>query len=147
MSLSIRQIRYFLAVADAGKMSQAATTLGVSQSSITAAVKSLEAETGVPLLRRHRQGVALTREGYQFLRNARHVMSAVAEATHAVRASHPKISGRVTLGVTYTVVGYFLAPLLERFHRAFPDVEIRLFEQEHAVAIIDEVNHLERVLA
>jgi hypothetical protein len=71
MPVSFRQIRNFLAVAEAGKMSQAAFALGISQSAITEAVKALEMQAGAPLFRRHRAGVTLTNAGYQFLRHAR----------------------------------------------------------------------------
>ena len=53
MSLSLRQIRYFIATAEAGQLSLAASTLGVSQSAVTEAIKSLERETGAQLFRRH----------------------------------------------------------------------------------------------
>ena len=132
MSLTLRQIRYFIAVSESGKMSAAAASLGVSQSAITEALKALETDTGAKLLRRHRSGVSLTREGYQFLREARRVMSAVADATQAVRAAPTRPAGRFTLGVSYTVAGYFLPQLLARFRRAFPEVEVALIEQERA---------------
>jgi DNA-binding transcriptional LysR family regulator len=130
MSLTLRQIRYFLAVAETGKMVLAASHVGVSQSSITEAVKALEESMGVPLLRRHRSGVTLTHEGYQFLRHARNVTSAVADASHAVKRSLTRVAGSLTVGVTYTVAGYFLPAPLERFRRAFPDIEVRLVERE-----------------
>ena len=50
MALSLRQIRYFIASAEAGQLSLAASTLGVSQSAVTEAIKSLERETGAPAL-------------------------------------------------------------------------------------------------
>ena len=71
MSLSLRQIRYFIATAEAGQLSLAASTLGVSQSAVTEAIKSLERETGAQLFRRHAKGVFLTLEGNQFLQHAR----------------------------------------------------------------------------
>lgn len=130
MPITLRQIRYFLAVAETGKMALAASDLGVSQSSITEAVKTLEAEIGAPLLRRHRAGVSLTHEGYQFLRHARAVTSAVADARHAVKRSLARASGRLTVGISYTVAGYFLPAPLERFRRAFPEVVVELVERE-----------------
>lgn len=133
MSMTLRQIRYFLAVAETGKMALAASHVGVSQSSITEAVKALEEGIGVPLLRRHRSGVSLTNEGYQFLRHARNVTSAVADASHAVKHALSRVSGPLTLGLTYTVAGYFLPAPLERFRRAFPGVEVRLVERERGV--------------
>jgi DNA-binding transcriptional LysR family regulator len=135
MAVTLRQIQYFVAVAETGKMSLAAHSLGISQSSITEAVKSLEDQAGAPLFRRHKSGVNLTDAGYQFLRHARNVLSTVADATHVIRQSQSpaRVRGRFTLGVTYTVTGYFLSPVLERFRQSFPDVEVDLIERDREV--------------
>ena len=68
---TIRQIRYFIAVANMGQISRAAMELNVSQSAVTTAVKQLEEIVGAPLLNRHAGGVALTYEGNIFLDHAR----------------------------------------------------------------------------
>ena len=81
MNLTLRQVRYFVAVADAGKVSLAGTALGVSQSAITTSMQALEAEVGIKLVNRHRRGVNLTQEGYQFLSHARKILAAVSDAT------------------------------------------------------------------
>ena len=132
MSISLRQIRYFIATAEAGKVSQSATNLGVSQSAVTEAVKALERETGAKLFRRHANGMALTYEGTQFLRHARNVVAAVQEALRAPRQPRPDLRGRLSLAVTYTVAGYFLPAPLARFRRNFPGLEIELHEWDRS---------------
>jgi DNA-binding transcriptional LysR family regulator len=128
MPLSFRQVRYFIAAADAGKVSLAAANLNVSQSAVTASIKALEEELGCRLFQRHSNGVSLTYEGHQFLQHAHNIVAAVSEATRAPRRSREEVEGTVQVAVTYTVAGYFLPPLLARFARTFPDVEIRLRE-------------------
>jgi DNA-binding transcriptional LysR family regulator len=132
MSLSLRQIRYFIATSEAGKLSLAASQLGVSQSAVTEAIKALEAETGATLLRRTPRGVELTAAGNEFLRHARTVVAAVSEATQAPRQAQSGVSGSFSLAVTYTVAGYFLPAPLARFRRLFPAVEVNLFEMDRA---------------
>jgi DNA-binding transcriptional LysR family regulator len=127
MAFSLRQVQYFIATSDAGKVSLAAANLGVSQSAITSAVKGLEDVLGRKLFDRHSNGVSLTYDGHQFLQHARNIVAAVTEATRAPRRSR-SVAGRIEVGVTYTVAGYFLPPLLARFGRVFPDVEVRLYE-------------------
>ena len=112
--MTLRQIRYFVAVAEAGSVSGAAAAIGISQSAITEALKALEAETGAGLLDRHAKGVALTYQGHQFLRHARSILAAVADAARALEAGPQAIVGRLNLGVTIMVAGYFLADLLAR---------------------------------
>src|SRR6266850_1467908 len=103
MALSLRQINYFIATAEAGKLSLAASQLGVSQSAVTEAIKALEHETGVALLRRHAKGIELTFEGNQFLRHARAVAAAVSDAAQAPRQARSGVSGSFSLAMTYTV--------------------------------------------
>ncbi len=133
MPISFRQFRYFIATADAGQISQAAATLNVSQSAITASIKALEAELGCRLFERHSNGVSLTYEGHQFLQHAHNVVAAVSEATRAARGIGRNVVGKVRVGVSYTVAGYFLPPLLTRFGRTFPGVEVELHELEREV--------------
>jgi DNA-binding transcriptional LysR family regulator len=128
MALSFRQIRYFLATADAGKLSLAAANLNVSQSAITSAIKSLEGEPEARLFERHSNGVSLTYEGHQFLQHAQNIVAAVSEATRAPRRSGSDVTGEIRAGVTYTVAGYFLPPILARFQRVFPGVSFQMHE-------------------
>jgi DNA-binding transcriptional LysR family regulator len=128
MTLSLKKIRYFIATADAGQVSHAGIQLGISQSAITAAVQQLEAELGVILFERHAQGVSLTAEGARFLQHARHILSAVNEAVRAPLAEDRKLGGKVRIGVTYTVAGYFLPRHHARFARTYPGIALELVE-------------------
>ena len=93
MTLSIKQVRYFIAAADAGQVSQAAIELNVSQSAVTAAIKQLEDDLGVRLFDRQPSGVALTAEGARFLQHARIIMAAVNEAVSAPLTEEPRMPG------------------------------------------------------
>jgi DNA-binding transcriptional LysR family regulator len=129
MSLSLRQIRYFVAAADAGQISKAAMGLNVSQSAVTAAVKGLESQLSARLFDRHAVGVRLTYEGHQFLQRARNVLAAVNEAARITAENRDAIEGSLRVATTYTVAGYFLPPHLARFQRNFPRIALELFEQ------------------
>lgn len=140
MSISLKQIHYFIAAAESGQISQAAVQLNVSQSAVTAAVQQLEAVLGIKLFDRHPSGVSLTPEGNRFLLHGRNVMAAVDEAMQVPRTSNASASGTVRVGVTYTVAGYFLPRHHARFARNFPNVAIDLYEASRRVieqALID----------
>jgi DNA-binding transcriptional LysR family regulator len=128
MPLSLRQFRYFLATAEAGQVSQAAIGLNVSQSTVTAALQQLEASLGVSLFRRSPSGMELTVEGSRFLTHARNVMAAVSAARRARLTENAPLKGRVRVGVTYTVAGYFLARHYSRFARNYPEIRVQLYE-------------------
>ncbi len=78
MNFTLRQVRYFVAVAESGSISRAARQLSVSQSAVTEAVKELEGDLGAPLLERSGRGVSLTHRGQVFLRHAARILEAVA---------------------------------------------------------------------
>lgn len=127
MPVSLRQIRYFVATAEHGQVSQAATELGISQSAITTAIKELEQIVGVELFTRSTQGMEMTPAGRQFLFHAYEILNKVDEATNLLMPAND-FAGRLTVAATYTVIGYFLPNHLGRLRRAWPNLDIQLFE-------------------
>ncbi|MGF1623647.1 MAG: LysR family transcriptional regulator [Alphaproteobacteria bacterium] len=130
MQLTLKQVTYFLAVAEAGSVSGGAAQLGISQSAVTEALQQLEGQTGASLFDRHSRGVELTYQGHQFLRHAHAILATVSDAERAISAGPEAVSGVLHLGVTSIVSGYFLAHVLARFRRLFPNVEVRVTEDE-----------------
>jgi DNA-binding transcriptional LysR family regulator len=128
--ITLRQVRYFLAVAETEKVSAAATALGISQSAITLSIKELESQLGVTLFERRVGGVTLTREGQNFTGHARNIEAAVADAIADMHPDRTDVEGTVKLGVTNAGAGYFLVPPLTRFRRAFSHVTVELLERE-----------------
>ncbi|WP_334176542.1 LysR family transcriptional regulator [Pseudoxanthobacter sp.] len=133
MSVSLKQIRYFLAAADSGQISQAAVDLNVSQSAVTAAVQQLEATLGFRLFDRTPVGVVPTVEGSRFVAHARNIIAAVEEAMRVQRSAPAATEGTVRIGLTYTVSGYYLPRHLARFTRSFPNVTLDLYEAQRSV--------------
>ncbi|MDQ0390975.1 LysR family transcriptional regulator [Labrys monachus] len=130
MDFNFKHARYFVAAARLGQVSRAAVELNVSQSAVTAAIQQLEALLGAPLLERRPTGVALTPAGSHFLRHAEQIIAAVNEATRIAVDTPAGIVGAVRIGVTYTVAGYFVMPLIHRVQRLFPGIDIILSEAE-----------------
>ena len=127
MTISFRQIRYFVATAELGQVSQAAIELAISQSAITTAIKELEQTVGASLFLRSSHGMELTAAGRQFLSHAYDILSKVAEAAN-LNVVTSSLTGRLMVAATYTVIGYFLPFHIERFRRLFPKLELQLFE-------------------
>ncbi|HTO34156.1 MAG TPA: LysR family transcriptional regulator [Pararhizobium sp.] len=127
MTISLRQIRYFVATAELGQISQAAVDLSISQSAVTTAIKELERTVGVSLFLRTSHGMDLTSAGRQFLSHAYEILKKVDEATH-LNVVSSEVEGTLTVAATYTVMGYFLPLHIERLRRLFPRLEIQLFE-------------------
>ncbi|MDQ0457792.1 LysR substrate-binding domain-containing protein [Rhizobium paknamense] len=131
MAFTLRQLQYFVAVAEQGTVSGAAHAMSISQSSITEAVKDLEHDLGVVLFERHPRGLAITQQGHQFLRHATKILADVSEARRVIRETGDQTSGgRLQLGVTSLVAGYVLSDLLARYRRAFPAIEVSTLEDD-----------------
>lgn len=128
--ITLRQLRYFAAAAETGQFSMAAVRAHVSQSAITNAVLLLEESLGVRLFERLPHGVTLTTEGHAFLQRVRLILESLQEAVSEPRLQADHLAGAVRIGASYTVLGYFLPPLLARFRLRYPNVRIDLQDME-----------------
>lgn len=128
MRVSLRHFRFFVAVAECGQISKAAAALFTSQPAVTEAIKTLETDVGVKLFNRTPKGVSLTYEGAIFLEHAQKVLAAAVDAMLAPQNVRRDLDGEFTLACTHTVAGYFITPLLSRFHRIFPGIKVNLLE-------------------
>lgn len=128
--MTLRQIRHFIAVAETGSISAGAQAVFVSQSSLTLAIQQLETDIGVRLFERHAKGMNLTHQGHQFLRQSYLILATVDNAKRSLQLGTESLSGKLTIGVTSLVAGYFLVELLKRFKSAYPNVNIQVIEDE-----------------
>lgn len=126
--VTLRQMRYFVAAAQSGQFSMAATVEHVSQSAITNAVLALEETLGTRLFERLPQGVTLTPDGHDFLNHARHILDSVRDAVYKAPFRSHDLKGTVRLAASYTVLGYFLPELMARFRATYRDVVIDLLD-------------------
>ncbi len=127
--LTLRQFRYFIAVAESGSVAAASRMLNIAQSALTKSLLELEAEIGSSLFARSSRGMALTAQGHRFLVSARKVIASVADAMrlHGDDAG-PGLAGVLAVGVTSLVAGYYLSELFSRFRRNCPGVEVFVTE-------------------
>lgn len=128
MSFSLKQIRYFITAAKCGQISRAAVELNVSQSAVTTAIRQLEELLDIKMFVRSSTGVMLTREGQQFMRHAQEIIAYVDQAMNLQCGAGDSASGEVRVGVTYVMLGYFLAPHLARFQRLYPNINVQIEE-------------------
>ncbi len=128
MALTLKQLRYFIAAAETGRVSTAAMAMNISQSAISTAIQGLEIQLGVRLLDRTAQGVVPTIEGARFLNHALNITAAVEDAERLPLGEGRQVTGRLRLGTTYTVAGYFMSRHYARFRRAYPDIQIDMIE-------------------
>ena len=129
-NITLRQFRYFTAVAESGSVASAARALNLAQSAVTKAILELEGELGHQLFERSSRGMLLTPHGQRFLVQSRKVISAVADATRLNGTEPETVTGVLAVGVTSLVAGYYLSELMSRFRRQHPGVEVYVTEEE-----------------
>src|ERR1700690_3334439 len=126
--MELRQLTYFVAVAQKLNFSRAAEELPVSQPGLSQQIRVLEKELGVQLFDRVGKRVALTRAGELLLPHAYHILAEVETARNEVRETSQLSRGTASLGAPPTVSTHFLPGRLTRFRRRYPGLEVTLRE-------------------
>ncbi|MBO8140792.1 MAG: LysR family transcriptional regulator [Firmicutes bacterium] len=126
--MELRQLRYFLALAQHLHFARAAESLHIAQPSLSQQIRALEDELGVTLFERSKRHVALTADGEALLPYARQ-MVALAEDARAELAERGRLRrGRVRLGTTPTLGGHLLPRLISGFFELYPGLELTITE-------------------
>lgn len=126
--MELRQLRYFVGVAEAGSLLKASARLHVAQPALGQQVAALEAELGARLFDRSSRGMALTEAGRTFLDHAQVVLADVARARAAVRDLGAVPQGDVVLGLTTTVALAATVPIVQACRERLPKVRLRVVE-------------------
>ena len=129
MRPTLKQFQYLVALAEAGKVGEAAKVCHVSQPSLSAQLADMETELGVQLVERGRHGAIMTPEGQEVVLKARMILAAVEELKSAVRKGNSPLSGHLRLGVIPSIGPYLLPAATRRLHALFPDLRISVREE------------------
>jgi DNA-binding transcriptional LysR family regulator len=133
--VELRQLRYFVAVAEERHFGRAAKRLRLSQPPLSAQIKGLEEELGVKLFQRSTRQVALTDAGRTFLERAEGILEAVEEAKEAAKGADEGVRGRLEIGFISSATLGLLPPAVRLFRERFGGVEIELRELTSAQQI------------
>jgi DNA-binding transcriptional LysR family regulator len=127
--MELRQLRYFVAVAEELHFRRAAARLHISQPPLSQQIRALEDELGFGLLVRTRRRVELTPAGAAFLRDARTVLGELEGAVATARRIDAGQSGRLRINFVGSALFSIVPRMVERFRRSRPGVEIELHER------------------
>ena len=128
IGITLKQLRYFDALARFQHFGRAAEACSISQPALSLQIKELEGMFGVPLVERSARHVRLTQVGEGVLQKARPILLAVEELDDLVRASKGPLAGRLRLGVIPTVAPYFLPSMITALSVRFPELDLNLRE-------------------
>ncbi|NIH88476.1 LysR family transcriptional regulator [Amycolatopsis granulosa] len=124
--MELRQLAYFVAVAEELSFTRAARRLRVVQSAVSTAVRALEREIGAALFDRDSRRVALTAAGAAMLPEARAALAAARAAAQAAAGAGGEVRGVVTMGTILSTGRVDVPRLLGRFSRRHPRAAVRL---------------------
>lgn len=126
---SLRQLEFFVAVADTGSVSAGAERCGASQAGVSLAIKDLERHLGVQLLvRRRAKGAALTEAGSRVLADARRLLDGAFELQDLASAQDDRVSGTLSVYCYVTLAPVLIPPVLDDFASRHPDLDVRVVE-------------------
>lgn len=123
---SAAELEYFLEIANSLNVSRAAERLGISQPSLSLAIKRLEQTIGTDLLIRHKHGVSLTQAGKQLLLQTRQLLQEWNNTKSKALASQLEVQGNFTLGCNSIIGLYMIPEFLPDLLEAHPRLEIQL---------------------
>ncbi len=126
--MDLRQIEYFVRVAELGSFSKAALLLSMAQPALSRQVKLLETELGQNLLLRNGRGVTLTEAGSLFLKHGHGILHQVQRARDDLGSSSGQEGGKIVVGMPPSLGRGLTAPLVAAFKQRFPDAELAIVE-------------------
>ena len=126
--MTVRQLRYFDALAHHSHFGRAATACAISQPALSMQIKELEETLGAVLVERGARQVRLTKFGEEAALRVRDILLLVDELGEFARASRDRLSGRLRIGMIPTIAPYLLPILMENLTRTHPEVDIYVRE-------------------
>ncbi|MBM4485945.1 LysR family transcriptional regulator [Rhodococcus hoagii] len=136
--MELRQLEYFVAVAEEANFTRAAARVHVSQSGISAQIRQLENDLGAPLFDRSTRVAALTVAGEAALAHARAALAAARAVRDAVDDVNQLVRGRLEVGMVTACTVTPLFDALSSFHRAHPGIDVSLRE-DNSDRLVDDV--------
>jgi len=133
--LELKHLRYFVAVAEAGSISHAASVLHISQPPLTRQIQHLEDCLEVQLLERKPRGVALTVAGESFLIEAKNILSLIEQAALRAKQAAGGQIGRLDVGIFGSAIYGIIPEIIRAFRTERPGVEIVLHNMERTAQI------------
>ena len=128
--ITLRQLRYLLALADTHHFRRAAERCGISQPSLSAQIQNIEGVLGVQLVERGRSGVNMTPIGREVVARAREVIDGVQDIADLAASAQHGLIGTIKLGAKPTLGPYLLPHIVTRLHRENP--QLKLYVREGA---------------
>ena len=140
--MNLRDLRYFVALADTRHFGRAAESCFVSQPTLSTQLKKLEEELGVALIERAPRNILLTPAGEQILKHARQALVQVSQMHEISKHIRDPETASVRLGIFPTLAPYLLPHVVPKLRKRFPHLELLLIEEKTETLIVQLRNGL-----
>jgi len=126
--MTLKQLEYFLAIADTGNMTQAAKNLNISQPPLSLQLKALEDELGIVLFERDKKSLIITKKGKLLQERTRQILSMVNDTVYDLQTMDFEFRVIIRIGTISSVCNRLLPDRIREFSKIFPHVEFQIFE-------------------
>ena len=128
LPVNLKQLEYFVAVAELGSFSKAAVILNIAQPALSRQVRLLETDLHVTLLMRNGRGVVLTEAGKRLFDHSVGILQLVSRVREDIETSRDEPSGRIVVGLPPSMGRLLTLPLVEGFRRTLPKARLAIVE-------------------
>jgi LysR family hydrogen peroxide-inducible transcriptional activator len=128
INVTLRQLRYFDALARHGHFGRAAEACAISQPALSMQIREMEEALGGALIERNARQVGLTKFGEELVQRVRDILRSVDELGDFARASQDRLAGRLRVGMIPTIAPYLLPKVIENLARLHPELDIHVRE-------------------
>lgn len=126
--MNLKQLEYFVHVAELGSFSKAALILNIAQPALSRQVRLLETDLHVSLLTRNGRGVVLTEQGQRLFDHSIGILQLVSRATEDIEAARDVPAGRIVIGLPPSMGRRLTLPLVESFRKTLPKARLAIVE-------------------
>jgi len=126
--MELKQIKYFLVLAEELNFGRAAEKLNMSQPPLSKSIKALEDHLKIVLFKRNSKGVSLTTEGKIFLEEAKHLVHQTEEVSKKIKSLKKGYQKVINIGFVYPAIYLFLSDVIKAFKIQYPEIKFRLLE-------------------
>lgn len=127
MNINLELYKVFYYVAKNESITRAANELSVSQPAISKSIKTLEEQINTPLFIRKRDGVSLTEAGKSIYNKIKEAIELIDSAEDDIKSLTNLESGSINIGASKTIIHEYLMPHIKKFHKEYPNINIRIF--------------------
>lgn len=132
----ISAMRFFVLINESSSFSEASEKLNVAPSSVSRKLTTLEEELGTKLIQRNTRNMRLTEAGERFLKRSQVLLDDLDQITSDLRGLRDSPKGKLKLTLPVILAEHYIAPILQQFHQAYPDIEVELIGDDKIIDLM-----------